>query len=70
LAGIEYLAIFEPYKLYLYFKAYSPDLGQDFSLSFVDWKFNQANSVSYAICLIKLRKQTHSRILNIILKRQ
>jgi hypothetical protein len=35
LAGIEYLAIFEPFKLYLYFKAYSPDLGHDFSLSLI-----------------------------------
>ena len=30
-ANIKCLAIFEHFKLYLYFKAYSPDLGQDFS---------------------------------------
>ena len=34
-AGIECLAIFEHFKLCLYFKAYWPDLGQDFSLSLV-----------------------------------
>jgi hypothetical protein len=34
--GIECgLAIFEPIKLCLYFNAYSPDLGQDFSLSLI-----------------------------------
>jgi hypothetical protein len=33
--GIEYLAIFEPFKLCLYFKAYWPDLGQDFWLSLI-----------------------------------